>query len=86
MTELIIGGMKADPGVKNPASVRQLRREAAKARSLADNAFTEAERQSLQEVAASLDREATAIEIALRMKEAGAPISFRRRPVRSGLP
>lgn len=67
MTELIMGGISSDPAAMSPGSVRQLRREAAKARVLADNAFAEDERRSLQEVASSLDREAAAIEAALRL-------------------
>lgn len=44
-------------------TVQQLRREAEKARILANNAFTEGERQRLQDVASSLEREATLIEL-----------------------
>ena len=46
-------------------SAAQLRREAEKARKLAEAAFGEEERQRLNDVAATLDREATAIEAAL---------------------
>lgn len=46
--------------------VHQLRREAEKARILANNAFTEGERQQLQDVASSLEREATLIELEAR--------------------
>lgn len=76
MTELIIGGITSDVTAISPGSARQLRREAAKARGLADNAFAEDERRRLQEVAESLDREAGAIEAALRIRRvklAGAP-------------
>lgn len=48
-----------------PESAAQLRREAAKARLLGDAAFGEEERRRLIEVAATLDREAVAIETAL---------------------
>jgi len=68
MTELFIGGLSRDSVAVSPASARQLRREAVKARKLADNAFAEEERRSLREVAVSLDREASAIESALRIK------------------
>lgn len=44
-------------------NVQQLRREAEKARTLANNAFTEGERQHLQDVASSLEREAILIEL-----------------------
>ncbi|WP_165322237.1 hypothetical protein [Rhizorhabdus phycosphaerae] len=46
--------------------IHQLRREAEKARILANNAFTEGERQQLQDVASSLEREATLIELEAR--------------------
>lgn len=68
MTKWIVRGVPGDEEAVSPGSVRQLRREAAKARSLAENAFTEDERRSLQEVATSLDREAGAIEAALRLR------------------
>jgi hypothetical protein len=50
--------------------VHQLRREAEKARTLANNAFTEGERQRLQEVASSLEREAMLIEREARRRTA----------------
>jgi hypothetical protein len=62
------------------ASARQLRREAAKARALADNAFAEDERRRLQDVASSLDREAMAIETALRIKPSIGPRPLRHDP------
>ena len=67
MTELIVGGFANEPGAMSHGSARQLRKEAAKARSLADNAFAEDERRRLLDVATSLDREATLIETALRV-------------------
>jgi len=58
-------------------SAAQLRREATKARKLADAAFGEEDRRRLFEVAATLDREATHIESVLgRTSNA----SLRRRP------
>ncbi|MES2496989.1 MAG: hypothetical protein V4618_12815 [Pseudomonadota bacterium] len=58
-------------------SADQLKREAVKARTLADNAFAEAEKQHLLDVAASLDREAAAMERALALKSAKASAGFR---------
>lgn len=78
MTELIIGGLPRDAAAISPASARQLRREAAKARLLADNAFAEDERSRLQDVAGSLDREAAAIETALRLQAMGMARPARR--------
>jgi len=49
-------------------SVAQLRREADKARTLADGTFSEEERRQLHEIAAALDREASAMEAALGYK------------------
>ncbi len=49
-------------------SAAQLRREAAKARKLAEGAFGEEERQRLAEVAKTLDREAAAIDAAMARK------------------
>ena len=46
-------------------SAAQLRREAAKARKLAEAAFGETERERLSEVAETLEREAVAVETAL---------------------
>lgn len=60
-----------------PSSVAQLRREARKARSLGDAAFSDDARQQLYEIAASLDREATLMEAALAAKAGPAA---RRRP------
>lgn len=68
--------------MSNSGSAKQLRREAAKARKLADNAFGEAEKQRLLEVAASLDREAAAMEAALTVRAAKASISLSSRAVR----
>lgn len=51
-------------------NVHQLRREAEKARTLANNAFTEGERQHLQQVASSLEREAMLIELEVRRQAA----------------
>lgn len=73
-----------DSIVSSSGSADQLRREAAKARKLADNAFGEAEKQRLQDVAASLDREAAAMENALAVKAATRPpIALAMQPVRS---
>lgn len=58
-------------------SAAQLRREAAKARSLADNAFAEEERRALLDVAASLEREAVAIETKLAVQRVSAARSPR---------
>lgn len=62
-------------------SADQLRREAAKARNLANNAFAEDERRRLLEVATSLDREAVAMEAALeaRLRRRGGFPDMRRR-------
>ncbi len=49
------------------SSAAQLRREADKARKLADAAFGEQERRQLIEVAASLEREAAEIEATLAL-------------------
>lgn len=73
MTKWIVGAVASGLDAASPGSVRQLRREAGKARTLAANAFTEDERRSLQDVAASLDREAAAIEAALRLR--ASPVS-----------
>lgn len=54
----------------NGDSAAQLRREAAKARTLADHSFNEDERQRLHDIAASLDREALAIDAARVAKRA----------------
>jgi hypothetical protein len=66
---LIVSNPKADEP-KHPASdsAIQLRREAAKARKLAEATFGEEERHRLNEVAATLDREAAAIESAVRAR------------------
>ncbi|MGC6330950.1 hypothetical protein [Rhizorhabdus sp. FW153] len=52
------------------SNVHQLRREAEKARTLANNAFTEGERQHLQQVASSLEREAMLAELEARRRTA----------------
>ena len=65
-------GALRDRAVPNNGSVDQLRREAGKARKLADNAFGEAEKRHLLDVAASLEREAAAIDSALAVKAAKA--------------
>jgi len=52
-----------EPG---PSSAPQLRREAAKARRLADAAFGEEERRQLRDVALMLEREAAEIEAAAK--------------------
>lgn len=64
--------------MSSSGSAEQLRREAAKARKLADNAFGEAEKGCLLDAAASLDREAAAMETALavRAAKAAASLSF----------
>lgn len=80
MTELIVGGMSSGSVAISPGSAKQLRREAAKARTLADNAFAEDERRRLQDVAHSLEREAMAIEAALRISPAGLPQPGQRGP------
>nr|WP_157034244.1 hypothetical protein [Sphingomonas sp. Y57] len=69
--------------MSNSGSANQLRREAAKARKLADNAFGEEEKQRLLEVAASLDREAAAMEAALTVRAAKASASLSARSTRS---
>ena len=66
MREVTTGRVPGEVAVISAASARQLRREAAKARTLADNAFAEDERRRLQEIASSLDREAMEIEAAIR--------------------
>lgn len=63
--------MDSKDGKRVPAdggSAAQLRREAEKARKLANAAFGEQERLQLAEVAAKLDREAAEIEAALARK------------------
>ena len=54
-------------------SAAQLRREAAKARTLADAAFSEEERRQLGEVAVTLEREASAIERAFSHRAEFSP-------------
>ncbi len=56
---------EAFPPSPEAASAAQLRREAAKARALADATFGEEERRQLAEIATALDREAAAIDVAL---------------------
>jgi len=73
------GVMKRDD-VAGAGSADQLRREASKARNLADNAFGEDERRRLLEVAASLDREAVAMEAAIAMR-VSRPAAFQTEPV-----
>ncbi|MFP5456410.1 MAG: hypothetical protein ACLGHK_13030 [Alphaproteobacteria bacterium] len=59
-------------------NIHQLRREAEKARVLANNAFTEGERLHLQDVASSLEREAMLIELEARRQPAQRQIGERR--------
>ena len=54
-----------EPEMSDGGSAAQFRREAGKARKLAEAAFGEEERRRLSDVAATLDREAAAIEAAL---------------------
>lgn len=68
------------PEMSESGSAAQLRREAEKARKLAEAAFGERERQRLDEVAAALDHEADAIEAAVARKGGQ---QARRRPARS---
>ncbi|WP_162254007.1 hypothetical protein [Sphingomonas sp. Root50] len=69
--------------MSSSGSAEQLRREAAKARKLADNAFGEAEKGRLLDVAASLDREAAAMETALAVRAAKASADRSFRTIRS---
>lgn len=69
--------------MSSSGSADQLRREAAKARKLADNAFGEADKQRLLDVAASLDREAAAMETALTVRAAKASANLSARTTRS---
>jgi hypothetical protein len=66
--------------VSEGGGAEQLRREAAKARKLADNSFNETEHDRLLDVAASLEREATAIDVAMASKVAQRNVLFRNHP------
>ena len=62
MIHLVLNSKSGNPIPADGSSAAQLRREAGKARKLADAAFGEQERQQLIDVAASLEREAALIE------------------------
>jgi hypothetical protein len=64
MVHVSLNGGGGGPDMSE-TSAAQLRREAAKARKLAEAAFGETERKRLNEVAVTLDSEAAAIEAAV---------------------
>jgi hypothetical protein len=68
MIHVNLSGKGGEPDMSESGSAAQLRREAGKARKLAEAAFGEEERQRLSEVAALLDHEAAAIEATLTNK------------------
>lgn len=61
MIHLVLTNRNGQPLPADGSSAAQLRREAAKARQLANAAFGEQERQQLSDVAEALDREAAQI-------------------------
>lgn len=67
---------KSGKTAPSDSGAAQLRREAGKARQLADSAFGEQERQQLMDVATMLDREAAELEAALALNP--EPPTFRR--------
>jgi hypothetical protein len=68
MIHLVLDSKSGKSVPADGSSAAQLRREAGKARKLADAAFGEQERQQLIDVAASLEREAAQIEAMLAFK------------------
>jgi hypothetical protein len=67
MIHLVLNSKNGKPVLADGSSAAQLRREADKARKLADAAFGEQERQQLIDVAASLEREAAQIEATIAL-------------------
>ena len=68
MIHFVLNDKSGKPVPADGSSAAQLRREAGKARKLADAAFGEQERRQLIEVAAALEREAAEIDSVLGLK------------------